>query len=109
MSHAEGVQQCINTLMVALNCCAWPMQLYEARQNLQRRNRHGLFSSLRDAVLEPNEEPAAALGPQPTRRFSGAVQALISGTRDGDSSSSISIELRMSSDVSSAGVLQSSQ
>jgi len=27
------------------------------------------YSSLRDAVLEPNEEPAAALGPQPTRRF----------------------------------------
>jgi len=41
---------------------------------------------------------------------SGAVQALISGTRDGDSSSSISIELRMSSDVSlSAGALESSQ
>ncbi|MCP3459465.1 MULTISPECIES: hypothetical protein [unclassified Bradyrhizobium] len=38
---AQIVQQCADALMIALNCCAWPMQLYEARQNLQGRNRHG--------------------------------------------------------------------
>jgi hypothetical protein len=35
--------------MIALNCCAWAVQLQEARQNLQRRNRHGR-APLRDAI-----------------------------------------------------------
>ncbi|WP_175361099.1 hypothetical protein [Bradyrhizobium sp. STM 3843] len=47
---AEIVQQCLDTLMVALNSRAWPVQLYEARQNLQRRNWHDVLLFSRRSV-----------------------------------------------------------
>ncbi|MBR0693736.1 hypothetical protein [Bradyrhizobium lablabi] len=48
---AQIVQQCIDAWMIALNYCVRPVQLQEARQNLQRRNRHGR-APLRDAVQD---------------------------------------------------------
>src|SRR5712664_120980 len=46
--------------MIALNCCARPMQLDEARQNLQRRNRHGCAPFFATQLKGTNERPVYA-------------------------------------------------
>src|ERR1700709_776263 len=37
---AQIAQQCVDALMIALDCCARSVQLQDGRENLQRRNRH---------------------------------------------------------------------
>jgi hypothetical protein len=37
---AQIAQQCVDALVIALDCCARSMQLQDGRENLQRRNRH---------------------------------------------------------------------
>jgi hypothetical protein len=58
---AQIAQQCVDALMIALDCCARSVQLQDSRENLQRRNRHivVLFA------MQPSSERKAGIRKSP--------------------------------------------
>ena len=54
---AQIIQHRIDALMIALDCCAWPMELKDACQNLQCSDRHVVLRLFATQLKASNETP----------------------------------------------------